>query len=41
MPTKAELEATINDLKHDVRRLERSLGQAELDLQALPHRDVT
>ena len=40
MPTKAELEATIDGLKHDVRRLERSLGQAQLDLEELPHRSV-
>ena len=40
MPTKADLEATISTLEHDVRRLSRSLGQAKLDLQELPERLV-
>tara|TARA_S200002703_G_scaffold23177_2_gene19967 strand:+ start:1882 stop:2535 length:654 start_codon:yes stop_codon:yes gene_type:complete len=40
MPTKADLEATISELEHDVRRLSRSLGQAKLDLQELPERLV-
>lgn len=40
MPTKADLEVTITDLQHQVRRLERSLGQAKLDLQELPERLV-
>ena len=40
MPTKADLEFTISELEHDVRRLSRSLGQAKLDLQELPERSV-
>ena len=40
MPTKADLEATISELEHDVRRLSRSIGQAQLDLQELPERLV-
>ena len=40
MPTKADLEVTISELEHDVRRLSRSLGQAKLDLQELPERLV-
>ena len=41
MPTKADLEVTITDLQHQVRRLERSIGQAQLDLQELPERLAT
>ena len=47
-PTKAELEATVSELQHEisesqheVRRLLRSLGQAQLDLKKLPERLVT
>ena len=40
-PTKAELEATVSELQHKVRRLSRSLGQAQLDLKKLPERLVT
>ena len=36
MPTKAELEATITDLEHKIRRLDRSLNQTRLDLEELP-----
>ena len=35
MPTKADLEAQINSLKHDLRRSERALNQALLDLDHL------
>ena len=41
MPTKADLEVQIEDLQHKVRRLERSIGQAALDLKELPERLVT
>ena len=41
MPTKADLEVKIEDLQHKVRRLERSIGQAALDLKKLPERLVT
>jgi len=34
MPTKAELEIRINALENDVRRMNRALGQAHLDLDA-------
>jgi exonuclease VII small subunit len=30
MPTKAELETTIEELEHKIRRLDRSLNQARL-----------
>ena len=36
MPTKAELQNTIDQLEHDLRRMNRSLNQAQLDLKALP-----
>jgi len=36
MPTKAELETTIAELEHKVRRLNRSLNQAKIDLEELP-----
>lgn len=36
MPTKAELETTITELEHKIRRLDRSLNQAKLDLRDLP-----
>jgi hypothetical protein len=36
MPTKAELETTIEDLEHRIRRLDRSLNQARLDVEELP-----
>jgi hypothetical protein len=36
MPTKADLENKINDLKHDIRRLERILNQARLEIADLP-----
>jgi hypothetical protein len=32
MPTKAELEARVQELEHNVRRLDRALNQAQLDL---------
>jgi hypothetical protein len=35
MPTKAELEQQLDDLKHDLRRSERALNQARLDLEQL------
>ena len=35
MPTKADLEAQITDLKHNLRRSERALNQALLDLEQL------
>ena len=35
MPTKAELEQKLDDLKHDLRRSERALNQARLDLEQL------
>ena len=38
MPTKAELEEQIEGLKHDVRRMDRALNQAAIDLEALPPR---
>lgn len=36
MPTKVELETRIDDLKHQIRRLERSVNQARLDVKELP-----
>lgn len=36
MPTKAELEQQIDDLKHEIRRQHRSLKQLELDIDDLP-----
>jgi len=36
MPTKAELEQKIEDLEHDIRRLNRSINQTRLDLEDLP-----
>jgi len=32
MPTKAELQEEIDGLKHQVRRMDRALNQAQLDL---------
>ena len=40
MPTKAELQEEIDGLKHEVRRMDRALNQAALDLEALPDRLV-
>jgi len=40
MPTKAELEDQIAGLKHEVRRMDRALNQAALDLEALPPRMI-
>ena len=36
MPTKAELENQILDLKHEIRRQQRSINQLKLDLDELP-----
>lgn len=36
MPTKAELESQISDLKHEIRRQQRSLNQLKLDIDELP-----
>ena len=36
MPTKAELEIQIDDLNHQIRRLERSINQTRLDIKELP-----
>ena len=36
MPTKADLEATITELEHKIRRLDRSLNQTRIDLAELP-----
>ena len=41
MPTKAELQVEIDGLKHQVRRMNRALNQAQLDLSALPERLVS
>ena len=40
MPTKTELEAQIQELKHDVRRMDRALNQASLDLEELAPRMI-
>ncbi len=40
MPTKAELEAQLNDLSHQVRRMDRALNQASIDLASIPERLV-
>lgn len=49
MPTKADLQTRVEDLEHDIRRLKRSLKQADLDIQTLepkrlhwptPHSDI-
>ena len=36
MPTKADLENTIDDMSHKIRRLERTLNQARLEIADLP-----
>jgi len=36
MPTKAELQSTVDQLENDLRRMDRALNQAQLDLKALP-----
>ena len=36
MPTKAELETRIEALENDLRRTERALGQARLEIEDLP-----
>ena len=36
MPTKAELETKIEALENDLRRTERALGQARLEIEDLP-----
>ena len=41
MPTKAELQSEIDGLKHQVRRMDRALNQAQLDLGELAPRLVT
>ena len=41
MATKAQLQEKIDDLQHQVRRLDRALNQAEIDLKVLPDRLVT
>ena len=40
MPTKAELEAQLNDLSHQVRRMDRALNQASIDLASMSPSDI-
>jgi len=41
MPTKAEMEERLGALEHEVRRLNRALGQAEIDLPQVQKRLIT
>lgn len=41
MPTKADLEERVDDLEHEVRRLHRALGQADIDLPKVQKRLIT
>ena len=36
MPTKAELQERVDNLEADLRRMDRALNQAQLDLDSLP-----
>jgi len=40
MPTKAELQGEIDDLRNLLRRTERALGQAQLDLSDIPSKPI-
>ena len=41
MPTKAELQERVDSLEADLRRMDRALNQAQLDLESLPESNKT